>query len=352
MGKPAPSTPRAPWAPPLSSTTNSSNSTARERPYLVCNNISLSREDMSRYRAGWLSDTNIAFWFELLASEMLPASEDDRRRVILLNPSVAFCMMHSASLADARAILPADICQAELILVPVNDHVDVDVQGGTHWSLLVVDCVARTARHYDSLGRANQNFAARCASILGDVLGQQLHFADVSSPRQEDASSCGVFVCSVAKYIVQRVASPRFTGMAELEKLDLAEAMIDPVAARRDIQKIVISLKFREQGWEKEREKERERERGTPENPRSSPLANPLPPPFPTNSPTSSVHGHSRSGRKTGTSEPKKGSISPSIAEIGQTIMGLVGRKSETALVAPQRKKVQKKKKVDDLRQG
>jgi len=318
LGRPAPRAPKAPWALPGNNTAANAPDT-RDKPYLVYKNISVSYEDMARYREGWLSDTNIALWFELLSAELLPAHY--KNKVILLNPSVAFYMMHSQSAADIRLILP-DLSQAACILIPINDNPDIDAQGGSHWSLLFIDCEARTARHYDSMQRANHNDARRAADVLGELLFTStavtepgLRFLDVKCPRQEDDSSCGVIVCSVTRYIVQRIASPGFTGLQELRHMTMAGAMVDPARAREEIIKILISLKERA----------------------NSSVS--------TNNSSDSSRVNSRSGSVASGSE----SDGSNTANKGQG-QGL-GRKRGDIPDNPERNRLQKKKKKENLRQ-
>ncbi|KAI1812801.1 hypothetical protein GGS20DRAFT_556440 [Poronia punctata] len=205
---------------------------------------------MACFEAGWLEDTNIALYFELLSQELLP--NDLKGHVILLNPSVAFYVMHSSSIDNINAVLP-DLSSASCIFVPINNNTNLDSTGGSHWSLLLVDCQSRTSTHYDSLNGANNAWAERASKVLGDLLfgsggvtdvyKPMLGFSSVPSPQQVDGDSCGIIVLCLARYFILHMLSPEFKGLQDFRTLSLGDIQVDPKEARGEILDIIQSLR-------------------------------------------------------------------------------------------------------------
>ena len=122
--------------------------------YLTYRDATVHLSDLSLVSSStaWLNDAIVNYWFERLAAE-----HDD---VLFLAPCAAFMLMHLDAL-DASEILAdtADnqykrLASSRLSLIPIND-------GGTHWSLLVLQGTQFT--HCDS-SACNSNAPLRAGS--------------------------------------------------------------------------------------------------------------------------------------------------------------------------------------------
>lgn len=134
--------------------------------------------------------------------------------VILLRPAMVFLLMNTSEPTTLRGVLP-DCSSAKYVFLPINDNRNVEVaEGGSHWSLLVVDLSspssslpsqsAGIAHHYDSLQAANRPEAITVTRKFATFLGRPLSFFDMDTPDQNNGSDCGVFVCMEMRYLLLR----------------------------------------------------------------------------------------------------------------------------------------------------
>lgn len=116
---------------------------------------------------------------------------------------MSFMLIQTPNPLTLRDALP-NFSRTTHIFLPINDCRNPSLaEGGTHWSLLVVSVVDAVAFHYDSLHPANRDEAMTTTKKLSVLLGNDLHFLDLpDSPRQENGSDCGVFVCVEMKHLL------------------------------------------------------------------------------------------------------------------------------------------------------
>ena len=164
----------------------------------------LERPDLALFRPPkWLNDRSIAFAMKLI--------EDDVQQVrwLLLDPAVyAFMMLQcdfddEEEVADLRKGLAFPGGQRVLAAV-INDVGSLHAGAGSHWSLLVYDVDANTARHYDSMGRStNEARARQCAEKLRVCLGRPaVTFETVETPRQTNPYDCGAYALAVVRALM------------------------------------------------------------------------------------------------------------------------------------------------------
>ncbi|KAJ4297418.1 hypothetical protein N0V88_004340 [Collariella sp. IMI 366227] len=215
-------------------------------------------EDIKALKYDWLTDGNIAFWEEYVASQELPPpvpSVNIRRwlereilpqypqaRIVLLRPSMAHLLMQTVDMKSAASALPS-FNKVTHIFLPINDSRDRwNADSGSHWSLLLVSVIDRVAFHYDSLGGANFSAAQRCADRLGRVLALPLRFHQLEDcPQQENSRDCGVFVCVLMRHLlVKRLLNANST---EKVSMSMSGKAVDSHGGRKEMLKIVESLR-------------------------------------------------------------------------------------------------------------
>jgi hypothetical protein len=130
----------------------------------------------------WLTDENINAFGELLA-------RDDSHGRVLFKDSY-----YLTTTPALRALGTTE--RTRVILIPWH------CVGGTHWALVVCDCVARRVRVYDSMTLMGHDaprppFWHALVNVLPpQPQGGEWRWGGFSTqfPQQEDSSACGVFV--------------------------------------------------------------------------------------------------------------------------------------------------------------
>lgn len=188
-----------------------------KKSVVIPNNIVLSYYDVLIREAdvelleepNWLNDQIIELTFEAFYRRDL--LEDPR--IQFISPSVSQ-MMKSGVGVDVGELINSN---AELIIIPINDHnVQSQRAGGHHWSLLVVDKPHNSFWIYDSLNdwtskSSNYPDAQRVANLLEKHFGWT--FAEVvgaSCRKQKNSYDCGCHVLSNAMEAVARFAPGRY----------------------------------------------------------------------------------------------------------------------------------------------
>ncbi|GEQ72414.1 hypothetical protein JCM33374_g6101 [Metschnikowia sp. JCM 33374] len=99
-----------------------------------------------------------------------------------------------------------NLLEKDLVIVPINIM-------GTHWALAVVDNQAKSIGYYDSLSsrgniRAleslNEYMLKESERLQVPSISYTLH-PNMKTPQQQNGFDCGVFTCTVAKYISERL---------------------------------------------------------------------------------------------------------------------------------------------------
>ncbi|KAK9476275.1 hypothetical protein V1514DRAFT_188285 [Lipomyces japonicus] len=158
---------------------------------------SIYKEDFDNLREDrWLNDNNLTFWYEYLErTECLKISDE----VSLARPSMAFLLAQS---------------KVRYIFLPINNNSNVEhAEGGSHWSLLVVDrnhtqghSGSASTYYYDTLGVVNLAEAENVAHKMARLLGlDKLRMKVMTVQQQTNGSDCGVFVCMITSLLLQRI---------------------------------------------------------------------------------------------------------------------------------------------------
>ncbi|KAI5795114.1 ulp1 protease family protein [Geopyxis carbonaria] len=208
--------------------------------YLSYHDVRLTKNDMACLKSDWINDNNISFWQEYLEREEL--SRHMGSAVILLRPSMVQAIKMNPNPEELEGALP-DLKNSSHIFLPINDcrRVD-DMEGGSHWSLLVVSVADRIAFHYDSMSPSNCTEAQIVHSKLQKILGYSMRFADLKdTPQQDNGMDCGVHVCWAMKHLLVR----RLLVVERQKEVDmsLAGKKLDAARMRREMHKICEALR-------------------------------------------------------------------------------------------------------------
>lgn len=109
----------------------------------------------------WLSDSIISLFYCFLQNTQgfqnyKLINESDHKKIYLMPATFCFLLLNHDAPHQLREVMPTELFEADVIFCPVNDNVDFgDVEGGSHWSLLVVEPKNSKSYGYDSMDRAN-----------------------------------------------------------------------------------------------------------------------------------------------------------------------------------------------------
>lgn len=161
---------------------------------LSYHNSLLRRSDVNLLNSpNWLNDRIIGFWFEYLENDIADDS------ICLISPEVAQFIKLGSPADTSMFVVPLNLNSRSLILLPVNDSISLEQPGGSHWSLLIYDCMERRYYHLDSLNGGNLHQAKKMAHNLG--LSKE-EVVELETAPQQNFYDCGVFVCCNAEHVI------------------------------------------------------------------------------------------------------------------------------------------------------
>lgn len=215
--------------------------------------VRLFKADVNVLKNDWLTDTVISFWEEYLEREYL--TEFKNSKIVLLRPTMSMMLLMTQDARQIKEALP-DFTGVTHIFLPITDNHDPDaIEGGTHWSLLLVSVVDGVAFHYDSLYTSNRSDAFQCTEKISRLLGVKLRFIHLQdTPQQENGSDCGVYVCLFMKHLLLK----RLLMVRTNEKVSMSMGgkKIDAREGRKEMLRII-----------EERRREGERRRSLSKSP-------------------------------------------------------------------------------------
>ena len=158
---------------------------------------------------------------------------------------MSFMLMQTRDPRTLKEVLP-DFSRTSHIFLPINDCRNPSLpEGGSHWSLLLVSVVDGVAFHYDSLQPSNRQEANHAAYQLSQLLGRNLQYIDLlDTPQQQNSSDCGVFVCTLMRYLLLKKLL--MAHSKEKISMSLHDKNVDAASGRKDILRIIES--FRKEG--------------------------------------------------------------------------------------------------------
>lgn len=155
---------------------------------------------------------------------------------------MTFLLMQNNDVTAVSEALPS-FSKVTHIFLPVNDNkYPGEAEGGSHWSLLLVSTIDRSAFHYDSLGGTNVREAQHCTRQLSRVLGMDLKFQQIDDcPQQENGNDCGVFVCILMRHLlVKRLLN---ANAREKVSMSMANKMVNAHGGRQEMLNIMEHLR-------------------------------------------------------------------------------------------------------------
>ena len=207
-----------------------------DTPYLSYYDVRVVKADINALKNDWLTDNVISFWQEYLEREFLIDYKNSK--IVLLRPTMSFMLRMSQNPRDLKDALP-DLTGVTHIFLPITDCTDPNaVEGGSHWSLLLVSVVDGVAFHYDSLSQMNEKDAWTILNKISKLLNVQLKFIQLGdTPQQENGSDCGVFVCLFMKHLLLK----RLLMVRTNEKVSMSMGgkLIDAREGRKEMLRII-----------------------------------------------------------------------------------------------------------------
>lgn len=148
----------------------------------------------------WLNDQIILFYYEYLQST------NPNPSCLLIDPSTSFILLIEEDEEDLReGLSQITFSNKRFIFFPINNHLDPGVNGGSHWTLLVVDLDQKKSFYYDSMNTRGQNFEN--AKLINRKLAWYLNIDEakivcvrIERP-QNNSSDCGVFVLMITEIV-------------------------------------------------------------------------------------------------------------------------------------------------------
>ena len=165
-------------------------------------------------------------------------SRSPNARIVLLRPSMCFMLLQTPDPLTLASALPS-FKYVSHIFLPVNDCSNPNMpEGGTHWSLLLVSVLDGVAFHYDSLFPLNSSEAENATTKLSILLRRELRFQELSdSPRQENGSDCGVFVCIQMRHLLLKKLL--MAGSSEKISLSMGGKHVNAAQGRKEMLKTI-----------------------------------------------------------------------------------------------------------------
>jgi sentrin-specific protease 8 len=180
---------------------------------------SVYKEDIDNLEVDeWLNDNNISFIYEYLKHTVMAKILRKSPNIIqLVKPSIAYLLLHTQDIESMAVEMQSGLRNAQFLFLPINDNPDVSaVEGGTHWSLMVISIVDRKALYYDSMYEGFvTSAAARMRKQMSRLLRIDLELISVMTPQQLNGSDCGVIVVEITALLLNRLVHE--TGQINLE---------------------------------------------------------------------------------------------------------------------------------------
>lgn len=180
---------------------------------------SVYKEDIDNLEVGeWLNDNNISFIYEYLNHTVMAEILRKSPNIIqLVKPSIAYLLLHTQDIEAMAVEMQPGLRNAQFLFLPINDNPDVSaVEGGTHWSLMVISIVDHKALYYDSMYNGLVTSAAtQMRKQMSRLLRVDLDLISVITPQQVNGSDCGVIVVEITALLLNRLVNE--TGKINLE---------------------------------------------------------------------------------------------------------------------------------------
>lgn len=197
-------------------------------------------------KSGWLNDRIIGFVYEYYEYEKYEQIVEVNKILGLLNPSVVQLIKLSQSLDEAICCFlePLEANKKQILLLPINNNLDPNNYGGSHWSLIAINKATQTFIHYDSIIGSNKQHALKLFKKLKDYFNCNKFQDEFKLPQQQNSSDCGVYVCVlsdlIANFIKSNQNSSEIYDLSQLNFEIITPEYIDNF--RNELKNIILSL--------------------------------------------------------------------------------------------------------------
>jgi sentrin-specific protease 8 len=173
----------------------------------------------------WLSDNVITFWEHHLEQQSI--SKLPRANIRLMRPAEVVLVANGVNVDSNWAYTH--------VFAPINEGGET-INGGLHWSLVVVSLSDGVAFHYNSSDITQ--IAEQVVRSLSEFTRQPLRFSDIKDvPQQRNTSDCGVYMCLfMEELLVHRLLQK---DGSEKVSMSLRHYNVQPRAGRRKIKNII-----------------------------------------------------------------------------------------------------------------
>lgn len=164
-------------------------------------NCSLYMSDVDLLKGPhWLNDQIISFYFEYLEREVWVEYSD---RFLFVSPEVTQCIKLSPD--DVGLFLePLGAHQKDFLFFALNDNLQVERAGGSHWSLLAFSRPENCFFHFDSSYGSNAAHSALLVNILMRALNvPHARSKEASCLQQFNSYDCGIHVLCTVDLLTQ-----------------------------------------------------------------------------------------------------------------------------------------------------
>lgn len=228
----------------INSTVNLKNMNDDDR-LLQFFDITVYKEDLDNLKDDeWLNDNNISFIYEYL--ERYQLNHFDKivsNSITLLRPSMVYLLAnHPSDPKELKGVLPP-IEKSKFVFLPVNDNDDVeDACAGSHWSLVIISLLDRTALIYDTLERANETEAKQVISKISQYLDMKFQIKIIEkTPQQINGSDCGIMVGQITSFLLSRLLNLKYLEENFID-LDLQQVEISAIDGRIFLMGTLLNL--------------------------------------------------------------------------------------------------------------
>jgi len=167
----------------------------------------------------WISDQIVFKYLETLTRNMTSES------CLIIDPIIRHavkCLQDYAQFLDN-----IHFNNKKIIIAPINNSQLLDKQGGSHWSVLMLDCQAKICYYYDSYKNLNvkdaMNFKEKLTNYLS-MESSEVSFKIMDMIQQENSYDCALFTIYAVEYLLFDMATLGKSNFYDIAKsLKLSE---------------------------------------------------------------------------------------------------------------------------------
>ncbi|MCP4254983.1 MAG: hypothetical protein GY775_16575, partial [Candidatus Scalindua sp.] len=147
-----------------------------------------------------------------LAMKLLEEAFDTiikRDRIRLLSPNLTYLLQRGNKIDVMEEKKNLKINESEWVLYPINNKTDVnEINGGTHWSLLLYSKKDRTYYHFDPIQSMNESHAKHMIlnTLDYDTFEKGLpNYVEMKCERQTNGHDCGPYIMMYMAAIIENI---------------------------------------------------------------------------------------------------------------------------------------------------